>query len=165
MILAWGWCTSSLAHCRHSPEWKALANAVGHPEWITDPRFETAALRMRNFADRRQMVGETLTERTSAEWLERSVELFPAPSERAHSLFRDGHVRLEGTRRDARVVVVVDADAVLLFGLAERLKRNLARSFTVEVREEAGDEGASHECSASWGDLDRPRSAAVEREC
>ncbi|MEM9406187.1 MAG: CoA transferase [Acidobacteriota bacterium] len=52
-------------------EWEALARATEHEEWITDPRFETAALRMRNFADRRQMVGETLTERTSAEWLER----------------------------------------------------------------------------------------------
>ena len=44
-------------------------------------------------------------------------------------------MRFEGTRCDARVVVVVDTDAVLLLGLAIRLQSDLTGCFTVEVRE------------------------------
>ncbi len=52
-------------------EWAALARTTGHPEWITDPRFDTAAKRMIHFEERLGVVGEVLKERTSKEWLER----------------------------------------------------------------------------------------------
>ena len=51
-------------------EWAGLARATGHPEWISDPRYDTAAKRMVNFAERLEMVGSVLVEKTSREWLE-----------------------------------------------------------------------------------------------
>ncbi len=33
-------------------EWKGLAKALGHPEWIDDPRFNTVAARIRNVSER-----------------------------------------------------------------------------------------------------------------
>ena len=51
-------------------EWQALATAVGHPEWIDDPRFETATARVRNWDERLQLTQEALLEGTSARWLQ-----------------------------------------------------------------------------------------------
>jgi len=61
---------------------------------------------------------DELTLRAPPEWLERAIELFPASRQRADALLRDRHVRLEGARRHARVVIVVDAHAMLFFRLA-----------------------------------------------
>ena len=52
-------------------EWAALARVTGHEEWVTDPRFDTAAKRMKNFGERLDLVGEVLKERTAREWIER----------------------------------------------------------------------------------------------
>jgi len=52
-------------------EWKALAAALEHPEWITDPRFKTPAARERNAEARLELVAEVLKTRTSAQWLGR----------------------------------------------------------------------------------------------
>lgn len=49
--------------------WRRLAEAVGHPEWITDPRYETNAARL---AHRDELLGaleEIFRHRTRAEWL------------------------------------------------------------------------------------------------
>jgi crotonobetainyl-CoA:carnitine CoA-transferase CaiB-like acyl-CoA transferase len=50
-------------------EWKGLAKALGHPEWIDDPRFNTVAARIRNVSERLDLTAEILATKTSAEWL------------------------------------------------------------------------------------------------
>jgi crotonobetainyl-CoA:carnitine CoA-transferase CaiB-like acyl-CoA transferase len=52
-------------------EWKGLATALEHPEWITDPRFNTLAARARNLAERLDLTAAVLATKTSAEWLAR----------------------------------------------------------------------------------------------
>jgi crotonobetainyl-CoA:carnitine CoA-transferase CaiB-like acyl-CoA transferase len=52
-------------------EWKALAAALEHPEWITDARFKTPAARERNAEARLELVADVLRTRPSAHWLER----------------------------------------------------------------------------------------------
>ncbi|MEM7523779.1 MAG: CoA transferase [Pseudomonadota bacterium] len=52
-------------------EWEALTRAFGRPEWLTDPRFATAALRGENIDDRLALTQEVLLTDTSANWLAR----------------------------------------------------------------------------------------------
>ena len=84
----------------------------------------------------------------SPQRFERAIELLPAPGQRAHAFFRDGHVRLERARGDARIVVVVDPHPVLSLGLAIRLQGDLAGGLAVEVGKKRSNEGASHVGSA-----------------
>jgi crotonobetainyl-CoA:carnitine CoA-transferase CaiB-like acyl-CoA transferase len=51
-------------------EWQALARAVGRPEWLEDPRFETAAGRVAHWDARLALMAGALAERTTAEWVE-----------------------------------------------------------------------------------------------
>ena len=50
-------------------EWKGMARATGHLEWLDDARFATPGGRVANSDARLRMVGDVLRERTSAEWL------------------------------------------------------------------------------------------------
>lgn len=50
-------------------EWKGLATALGHPEWIDDPRFNTPAARVLNARERLELTAEVLKTRRCAEWL------------------------------------------------------------------------------------------------
>ncbi len=50
-------------------EWKGMAAALGHPEWIGDPRFNTPAARVLNARERLELTAEVLKTKTSAEWL------------------------------------------------------------------------------------------------
>jgi len=52
-------------------EWEALARAVERPQWLTDPRFRTPALRQDNIDDRLALTQDVLRERSAAEWLQR----------------------------------------------------------------------------------------------
>jgi crotonobetainyl-CoA:carnitine CoA-transferase CaiB-like acyl-CoA transferase len=52
-------------------EWRGLARALGRPEWIDDPRFNTVAARMRNVVERLELTAEILATGTSAQWLSR----------------------------------------------------------------------------------------------
>ena len=52
-------------------EWAGFARVAGRPEWIEDPRFRTAAARVKNWDERLEKMGEVLRTRSSAEWLER----------------------------------------------------------------------------------------------
>ncbi len=52
-------------------EWQGLARAVGHPEWLEDPRFRTPALRSENIDDRLALTQDALRTRTTDEWMER----------------------------------------------------------------------------------------------
>jgi len=52
-------------------QWSALARALGHAEWLDDPRFATPELRDLNINDRLSLIQSALTERTTDEWMER----------------------------------------------------------------------------------------------
>ncbi|HUN44750.1 MAG TPA: CoA transferase [Acetobacteraceae bacterium] len=52
-------------------QWEGLTRALGHPEWLDDPRFRTPALRQQNLDERLRLTQETLLTRPAAEWLER----------------------------------------------------------------------------------------------
>ena len=51
-------------------EWQALAHALEHPEWLTDPRFAAPAARERNAEARLELMAQVLKTRTSAQWLQ-----------------------------------------------------------------------------------------------
>ena len=51
-------------------EWQAFARAVGHPEWLEDERFQTAAGRIAHWDERLELMQSALAHRTSAEWFE-----------------------------------------------------------------------------------------------
>ena len=46
---------------------EATARAIGHPEWITDPRFNTINSRLKNWDELMALVGEWTASRTAAE--------------------------------------------------------------------------------------------------
>jgi crotonobetainyl-CoA:carnitine CoA-transferase CaiB-like acyl-CoA transferase len=52
-------------------EWEALARATGHPEWLEDERFKTAAGRVKHVDARLELTGKALETGTTAEWVER----------------------------------------------------------------------------------------------
>jgi crotonobetainyl-CoA:carnitine CoA-transferase CaiB-like acyl-CoA transferase len=52
-------------------QWAGLARAVGHPEWLDDPRFKTPALRQRNIEERLCLTQQALLTRPADEWLDR----------------------------------------------------------------------------------------------
>jgi crotonobetainyl-CoA:carnitine CoA-transferase CaiB-like acyl-CoA transferase len=52
-------------------EWQALAAALEHPEWLTDPRFATPAARERNSETRLGLMADVIKTRTSTDWLAR----------------------------------------------------------------------------------------------
>ena len=51
-------------------QWLNLANALGHPEWLTDERFKTPALRHKNINDRLNLTQEVLRTKSAKDWLE-----------------------------------------------------------------------------------------------
>ena len=48
--------------------WRKFCEAVGHPEWIPDPRFVNATARRKNREVLESTMGEVLRTRTAAEW-------------------------------------------------------------------------------------------------
>ena len=63
-----GYITVSLMTDR---QWRAAAEAMERPDWLTDPRFASAARRQENIDARLALTQEVLRTRTTAEWLER----------------------------------------------------------------------------------------------
>jgi crotonobetainyl-CoA:carnitine CoA-transferase CaiB-like acyl-CoA transferase len=49
-------------------EWAALAAALGHEEWVADPRFATAASRRANDGELARLIGDVLAGRVAAAW-------------------------------------------------------------------------------------------------
>ena len=52
-------------------EWRGMCTALGHPEWLEDPRFLTVSDRAVNATERLTLTGEVLATNTSTYWLER----------------------------------------------------------------------------------------------
>jgi crotonobetainyl-CoA:carnitine CoA-transferase CaiB-like acyl-CoA transferase len=63
-----GWMTAGTVS---DAEWEGFTRAVGHPEWLDDARFRTAAGRVKHADARLDRMQEVLRERTTEEWLAR----------------------------------------------------------------------------------------------
>lgn len=55
--------------------WAPCAEALGHPEWIEDPRFETEAKRQENEVELNALVTEAMSAKTSEEWQRKFVDI------------------------------------------------------------------------------------------
>ncbi len=60
-------------------EWEALAKAVGHPEWLEDERFRTAAGRVKHIDARLERMQRALETRSTDEWV-RILDAVGVPS-------------------------------------------------------------------------------------
>ena len=52
-------------------EWRGMCTALGHPEWLEDPRFLNVNDRAINATERLTLTGEVLATNTTTYWLER----------------------------------------------------------------------------------------------
>ncbi len=52
----------------HDRAWRGFAHATGHPEWLTDERFQGFGLRLKNAPALRILVAEAIATRPLAEW-------------------------------------------------------------------------------------------------
>ncbi|MAF50204.1 MAG: CoA transferase [Rhodospirillaceae bacterium] len=57
--------------CNKEKFWPTLAETVGKPEWIDDPRFKSFAARLKNRDLLTEMLDDVLSERGTADWLEK----------------------------------------------------------------------------------------------
>ena len=64
--------------CNKEKFWPALAQAVGRPQWATDPAFASFAARLANRERLTSLLDEVLMTRTTGEWLERFAGSVPA---------------------------------------------------------------------------------------
>ncbi len=80
-------------------EWQGMCRALGHEEWLDDPRFRTAQDRVVNVQPRLALMAEVLAGGTSARWLERlDAEGVPcAPVLERHEVFEHEQARINGT--------------------------------------------------------------------
>jgi crotonobetainyl-CoA:carnitine CoA-transferase CaiB-like acyl-CoA transferase len=79
--------------------WPPLARVVGHPEWLTDPRFETAPDRAANAPVLIAMLDEVFATRPLAEWalaFAAEPEFFWAPVNSVDDLLADPQFRAAG---------------------------------------------------------------------
>ncbi len=56
--------------CNKEKFWPILCDAIGHPEWSTDPRFASFAARLEHRSQVTEMLDAAFSERTTAEWLQ-----------------------------------------------------------------------------------------------
>lgn len=55
--------------CQTPKFWELFCNKLGHDEWRSDERFETAALRLKNREALQDLIDECLSSRTTADWV------------------------------------------------------------------------------------------------
>lgn len=79
--------------------WPPMARAVGHPEWIEDPRFAQPAERARNAAVLIAMLDEIFATKTRAEWgeiFDAEEDLWWAPVQSIDDVIADPQVAAAG---------------------------------------------------------------------
>jgi len=78
--------------------WRGLCEAVGHPEWLEDDRFKTAAGRDRYANERLELTQEALLEKNADEWLEilDSAGVPCAPVLKRHEMIHHPQVEASG---------------------------------------------------------------------
>ncbi|MEX2617890.1 MAG: CoA transferase [Alphaproteobacteria bacterium] len=64
--------------CNKEKFWPALCNAIGRPEWASDPRYLTFKDRLARRPEIQDMLDEQLSTKTTAEWLEIFAGTVPA---------------------------------------------------------------------------------------
>jgi crotonobetainyl-CoA:carnitine CoA-transferase CaiB-like acyl-CoA transferase len=72
--------------------WPPLARAVGHPEWLTDERFETAVARFKNGVELVRLLDDVFSTRPLAAWAEifdAEPDFFWAPVQTVEDLLSD----------------------------------------------------------------------------
>jgi formyl-CoA transferase len=97
-------------------QWEAVARAVGHPEWIADPRFAERQSRLRNRDELKRLLESALAVRTTDAWWQAfnaagvpAGPVYTVPQALAHPQVRDrGMVgtfaHVPGVGRDIRLV-------------------------------------------------------------
>jgi crotonobetainyl-CoA:carnitine CoA-transferase CaiB-like acyl-CoA transferase len=79
--------------------WPPLARAVGHPEWLDDSRFSTAAARFQNAEELIAELDRIFATRTYAEWVEefeKEPDFFWAPVQTVDELLGDPQFQAGG---------------------------------------------------------------------
>lgn len=76
-------------------QWPRLCRALGHPEWIDDPRFATLAMRVKNREEVHRIIADVIATKTSAEWdAPFAAERVPfAPVNDYHDALTNEHIR------------------------------------------------------------------------
>lgn len=79
-------------------QWRGLCDAVGHPEWLEDDRFKTAAGRGHYANDRLALTQAALLEKNASEWLEilDSAGVPCAPVLKRHEMIHHPQVEASG---------------------------------------------------------------------
>lgn len=79
-------------------QWRAFLDLAGHPDWAEDPRFASFKGRSQHVDECYGHVAETLTTRTTAEWLEGFARagIPAAPVNDTDDLLRDPHLAATG---------------------------------------------------------------------
>ncbi|HVB01253.1 MAG TPA: CoA transferase [Acidimicrobiales bacterium] len=74
--------------------WESLASTVGHPEWITDPRFLGRADRRKNYDELKELLNGEFKSGTREQWLERLVnaDVPCAPINTLEEVFADPQI-------------------------------------------------------------------------
>ena len=65
--------------------WERIAEVLGHPEWRTDPRFASNSARMTNLEALTALMDEVLSQRPTADWLDR-LDAAGVPAGPVHSI-------------------------------------------------------------------------------
>ena len=131
-------------------QWRNFCNAVGHPEWLEDPRFLTPALRQENIDDRLGLTQDVLATDTSAHWLDlldaadvpcvpvlRRSEMVDHPQVRANGIVIEAEHDHAGRLRQARPAATFSGTPVNSFQGAPALGQH-----NHEVLREAGFDDA-----------------------
>ena len=79
-------------------QWRGLCGAVGHPEWLEDERFKTAAGRDRYANDRLELTQSALLDKNASQWLEilDSAGVPCAPVLKRHEMINHPQVEASG---------------------------------------------------------------------
>jgi crotonobetainyl-CoA:carnitine CoA-transferase CaiB-like acyl-CoA transferase len=79
--------------------WPPLCEAVGHPEWMQDPRFETAKLRQENAEALISALDEIFASKTIEQWrpiFDSTEDFFWSPVQTADEVVNDPQVIAAG---------------------------------------------------------------------
>ena len=142
--------------CNKERFWQVLANELGRPDWIADPRFVDYAARLANRATLEQALDEALQHDTTAHWLQRFAGKVPAAPVNDIAQALDGEfVRARGNVRAYRY----GDDRVA------RMVANPVHPGGAELPQQAAPELGAHtdEVLAALG-YDRARIAELRRQ-
>jgi crotonobetainyl-CoA:carnitine CoA-transferase CaiB-like acyl-CoA transferase len=90
-----GWIAALIYTDKH---WRAFLEVAGQPAWAHDPRFATLKDRAKVIDEVYARIGETLGERSTAEWLDAfaRAEIPAAPVNETSALLHDPHLEAVG---------------------------------------------------------------------